>query len=149
LPTNSSLSLTLDRLYTTTTVSFKGKLQRDELHINHEPAQEKQRLRVAKFLDDIRLRAGMNQYAVVTSFNEMPTAAALASSASGFAALTAAASQALGLGLDEPALSRLARRGSGSACRSVLGGFVEWQKGERDDGDDSFAVPVAPQNHWD
>lgn len=149
LPTNSSLSLTLDKLYTTTTVTFDEKLKRDELHINHRPSDENQRLRVAMFLDDVRSMTGTDQYAMVTSINEMPTAAGLASSASGFAALAAAAAEALELRLDEPSLSRLARRGSGSACRSILGGFAEWRKGSREDGSDSFAVPVAPQNHWD
>src|SRR5699024_4554981 len=56
---------------------------------------------------------------------------------------------ALEMDIDLPALSRITRQGSGSACRSVYGGFVEWQKGEREDGSDSFAVPIAPQNHWD
>ncbi|OGN88598.1 MAG: diphosphomevalonate decarboxylase, partial [Chloroflexi bacterium RBG_13_48_10] len=71
----------------------------------------------------------------------------IASSASGFAALSLAASSAAGLKLDEKALSRLARLGSGSACRSIPGGFVEWQAGTNDD--NSYAYSIAQPGHWD
>jgi diphosphomevalonate decarboxylase len=70
----------------------------------------------------------------------------IASSASAFAALTVAAAAAAGLDLDVASLSRLARRGSGSACRSIFGGFVEWAPGEGDE--DSLAAPLAPGTHW-
>ncbi len=63
--------------------------------------------------------------------------------------MAAAATKALGLTLTEQELSRLTRQGSGSACRSIYGGFAEWQKGEHEDGTDSYAVPIAPQDHWD
>src|SRR5699024_6045914 len=89
-----------------------------------------------------------NLYAKVHSHNAVPTAAGFASSASGFAALAAAAAKALQLHLDDSALSRITRQGSGSACRSVYGGFVEWHKGKLDDGSDSYAVQIAPQDHW-
>ena len=91
--------------------------------------------------------AGIPTYARVESQNNFPTGAGLASSASGFAALSLAASQAAGLELDEKDLSRLARTGSGSACRSIPGGFVEWQAGSNDE--DSYAYSIAPPNHWD
>lgn len=149
LPANSSLSLTVDRLSTTTTVSFDPDLAEDRLILNQKSADEKSMARVSRFLDRTRFLTNTNQHATVISRNVVPTAAGLASSASGFAALAAAASRALGLQLDEPTLSRLARQGSGSACRSVFGGFVEWQKGKRRDGMDSYAVPVASQSHWD
>jgi len=84
---------------------------------------------------------------VVTSENNFPTGAGIASSASGFAALAVAAARAAGLDLDEAALSRLARTASGSACRSVPGGFVEWRTGETDD--DSYASSIATPGHWD
>src|SRR5699024_11490690 len=64
-------------------------------------------------------------------------------------ALAGAERRGLEMDIDLPALSRIARQGSGSACRSIYGGFVEWQKGEREDGTDSYAVPIAPKNHWD
>ena len=80
------------------------------------------------------------------SENNFPTGSGIASSASAFAALSLAASKAAGLQLDERSLSRLARRGSGSACRSVPAGFVEWQSGEDDDS--SYAFSLAPADHW-
>jgi len=79
----------------------------------------------------------------------VPRGVGLASSAAAFAALALAASRAAGLALDPSALSALARRGSGSAARSVLGGFVEWRRGERADGRDSVAEPLAPPDFWD
>jgi diphosphomevalonate decarboxylase len=84
--------------------------------------------------------------AEVVSENNFPTGAGIASSASAFAALTLAASKAAGLDLPDAELSRLARRGSGSACRSIPGGFVEWQPGTGDE--DSFAVSIAAPDHW-
>ena len=85
----------------------------------------------------------------MTSQINFPTAAGLASSASGFAALALAATRAAELDLDERELSILARRGSGSASRSIPGGFVEWHRGHRDDGTDSFAESIASPDHWD
>src|SRR5699024_9622109 len=85
----------------------------------------------------------------ISSKNDVPTAAGFASSASGFAALAAAASKAIGLEVSEEELSRITRRGSGSACRSIYGGFAEWKMGEKDDGSDSYALPIAPKDHWD
>src|SRR5690625_7853009 len=83
------------------------------------------------------------------SINAVPTAAGFASSASGFAALAAAATRALDLTVSDKELSRLTRQGSGSACRSIYGGFAEWEQGSLADGSDSYAVPIAPANHWD
>jgi diphosphomevalonate decarboxylase len=103
--------------------------------------------RVSTFLNRVRQLAGTKVFARVDSQNNFPTGAGIASSASGFAALSLAASRAAGLELDEKDLSRLARTGSGSACRSIPGGFVEWQAGY-DDGD-SYAYSIAPPNHWD
>ncbi len=102
--------------------------------------------RTVEFLDLVRAMAGFTWYAEVTSENNFPTGAGIASSASGFAALCLAASRAAGLDLDEAGLSRLARRGSGSACRSIPGGFVEWLAGEDDQS--SYAYSLAPAEHW-
>jgi diphosphomevalonate decarboxylase len=88
-------------------------------------------------------------HAEVTSENNFPTAAGLASSSSAFAALALAAAAAAGQPIDRARLSVIARQGSGSACRSLWGGFVEWRMGARADGTDSHGVPVAPADHWD
>lgn len=150
LPMNNSLSLTLDAFYTETTVTFNRDFTEDVFYLDGEIIIGDQFTKVSKFLDLIRNYAETpNLFAEVCSTNAVPTAAGFASSASGFAALAAAATCALKLQIDEPTLSRLTRQGSGSACRSIYGGFVEWEKGLKDDGSDSYAVPVAPQDHWD
>ena len=149
LPYNNSLSVTLDQLYSETTVRFNPDLQSDVFILNGQPGTEHDQMKVTNFLNHIRDLANVNDYAVVTSNNHVPTAQGLASSASGFAALATAAATALNLGLNAQQLSRIARQGSGSACRSIYDGFVEWVKGERTDGHDSYAVPIAGQNHWD
>lgn len=150
LPTNNSLSLTLDGLYTTTTVHFENHLTKDVFYLNNEQIVGTAYKRVTSFLDIIRQKANKeNLYAKVVSTNEVPTAAGFASSASGFAALAAASTRAIGLHLTDKELSRITRRGSGSACRSIYGGFAEWQMGSHPDGTDSYAVQIAPQNHWD
>lgn len=150
LPTNNSLSVTLDGLYTETTVHFQEQLTEDVFTLNNETITGIPYDRVAEFLNLFRQYTGKNElYAQVDSTNHVPTAAGFASSASGFAALAAATAKALKLDLSNEELSKFTRQGSGSACRSVYGGFVEWEKGELEDGSDSFAVQVAPQNHWD
>jgi diphosphomevalonate decarboxylase len=145
LPAVGSISVTLDALLTQTTVSFRDDLRRDELLLSGEAADA---TRVGAFLDIVRERAGIGAHALVESSNDFPTAAGLASSASGFAALAVAASAAAGLELDERELSVLARRGSGSAARSIFGGVVELHTGIRDDGADSFAEPVLSPDDW-
>src|SRR5699024_7417694 len=124
LPTNNSLSLTLDGFYTTTTVHFRKELTADQFFLNEESIQGVQLERVTNFLDLVRDLAGeRNLFAEVKSVNKVPTAAGFASSASGFAALAAASAKALNLKLTDQELSRLTRQGSGSACRSIYGGF--------------------------
>lgn len=150
LPTNSSLSLTLDGFHTTTTVDFQEELTADNFLLNEEKVTGEAFRRVTTFLDLIRNLSGKETlYANVHSINEVPTAAGLASSASGFAALAAAGTKAIGMNLTDQELSRLTRQGSGSASRSIYGGFVQWEMGEKADGSDSYAVPIAPQEHWD
>ncbi|MCL3778578.1 MULTISPECIES: diphosphomevalonate decarboxylase [unclassified Actinomyces] len=143
LPTTSSLSLTLDETWTTTTVSFDGgDGGEDSVTINGVRAQGTARERVHRFLSLVRERAGLDEGAAasVTSTSTVPLAAGLASSAAGFAALAGAASRAAGLDLGARDLSRLARRGSGSASRSVFGGLVRWNRGTDDA--TSYAEPV-------
>src|SRR5439155_20764012 len=103
--------------------------------------------RVVRFLDLVRAAARGRERAKVVLRSTMPRGIGLASSAAAFAALALAASRAAGLTPDPSALSALARRGSGSAARSIFGGFVEWHRGERADGVDSFAEPLAPIDH--
>ena len=150
LPMNNSLSLTLDGFYTTTTVTFKEELEKDAFVLNEQVVTGEAYNRVTNYLDLIRNLAGKsNLYAEVYSVNAVPTAAGFASSASGFAALAAAATRAIGLNVNEQELSKITRQGSGSACRSIYGGFAEWVKGEKLDGSDSYAVPIVPKEYWD
>ena len=146
LPANGSISMNLAGLTTTTRVAFSPDLTADTLILNGQTASEPTRERVCRFLDQVRALAGSTLFAEVVSDNNFPTGAGIASSASAFAALSLAASQALGLQLDEAALSRLARLGSGSACRSIPTGFVEWQPGCSDA--DSYAFSLADPDHW-
>lgn len=149
LPTNSSLSLTLDGFYTETSVEFKEGLVKDIFELDQEIITGVAYNRVSAYLDLIRSFARTDMHAEVHSTNAVPTAAGFASSASGFAALAAAATKALDIDVTDTDLSRLTRQGSGSACRSIYGGFVQWEEGTRDDGLDSYAVPIAPKEHWD
>ena len=147
LPSNSSLSMNLAGLETRTQVDFDEAFHRDELILNGAEQEGAALVRVSAFLDLVRSMGGIKAGARVESTNNFPSGAGVASSASAFAALALAASRAAGLDLDEAALSRLARRGSGSASRSVPGGFVEWRAADKDE--DSFAYSVAPAGHWD
>ena len=146
LPSNASISMNLDGLYSRTTVSFQPSLPFDELIINGHEIAGAGRDRVSYILDIIRGMANIHERAEVMSENNFPSGAGIASSASAFAALALAGSKAAGLNLSEQELSRLARRGSGSASRSIPGGFVEWQTGTSDE--DSFAFSIAEPSHW-
>jgi diphosphomevalonate decarboxylase len=144
LPSTSSLALTVDRFVTRTTVEWGAG--RDEVILDGAPAEQRATTRVLRFLD---LVAADRPPCRVESASNFPVAAGLASSSSAFAALALAASDAAGRHLDPARLSALARRGSGSACRSLAGGFVHWRRGEEPDGSDSFALPVAASAGWD
>ena len=148
IPYNSSISVTLDRLRSRTTVRFEPDLPDDRVELNGAVATGAPREDVVRFLDRVRDLAQVTDRASVRSHNNFPTASGLASSASGFAALTGAATAALGLSLSGRELSRLARLGSGSASRSVFGGFVEWRAGTRPDGRDCYARPLFGPDHW-
>jgi len=141
LPATGSLSLTLDAFGTDTEVVCHDG-DTDVIMLDGAPLSHGEATRVSRFLDLVRDRAGRRDRCRVSSRNDVPTAAGLASSASGFAALALAASAAFDVHLDEVALSILARRGSGSAARSVFGGFVLLHRGTREDGDDCHAVPL-------
>ena len=150
LPMNGSVSMTLDKLFTKTTVEFSEKLAKDEFVLGGKKfaGNEDEFSEVKAFLDLVRQKAKTRARAKVVSENNFPTAAGLASSASGYAALALAAGKAAGLEPDAKELSMLARRGSGSASRSIFGGFVEWVNGKKKDGSDCYAKQIASPEHW-
>jgi diphosphomevalonate decarboxylase len=154
LPQNGSISLTLDALWTRTRVTYSESTGPDQLWLNGQLASEPMRLKVQRLLDLLRHQAAGSSgtplgAAKIESENNFPTGAGLASSASGFAALALAATAAAGLERSRPELSKLARQGSGSACRSLYGGFAEWQRGVAADGADSYAIPLVEKPDWD
>jgi diphosphomevalonate decarboxylase len=159
LPATGSLSLTLAELGTTTEVRFlteraagdaanAANAANDRVLVDGRLAEAGFSRRVSRFLDLVRAQAGLRATAEVSTVNSVPTAAGLASSASGFAALALAASRAAGLQLSPAQLSALARQGSGSAARSIFGGFVEMAAGERPDGSDAVAHPLPQAADW-
>jgi diphosphomevalonate decarboxylase len=143
LPATSSLSVTLDRFETRTTVTWG--VRRDEIVLDGQAVEGRPARRVLDFLD---LLDPQRPPCRVVSGSNFPVAAGLASSSSAFSALALSASTASGRSLDPSALSVLARRGSGSACRSLWGGFVHWDRGERDDGLDSHGHPIDLSQPW-
>lgn len=164
LPLTSSLSLTVDKLVTTTTVIAEDSLRADEVVINGAQQSGKPYARVVRHLDRLRGRVGSEARCRVVSRNDFPSSAGLASSASAFAALTIAGFAALGAevldvpgatpdssasgpAVDPREASTFARLGSGSASRSIFGGFVEWHAGKTHE--ESFAEQVAPPSHID
>jgi len=147
IPSNGSISMNLDGLYTRTQVWFDSQFDHDELFLEGHQVSGTAQNRVSALLDRVRDMAGLALYANIQSHNNFPTGTGIASSASAFAALTVAACCAAGLELSQRDLSRLARTGSGSACRSIPGGFVEWQPG--DDDETSYGFTIAPASHWE
>ncbi|KAI5926023.1 diphosphomevalonate decarboxylase [Camillea tinctor] len=162
LPTNSSLSVTLSqadlRTLTTATCSstYTGE---DTLTLNGSPSdisgartqaclRELRSLRAALEEKDPSLPKLSKMPLRLVSENNFPTAAGLASSAAGFAALVRAIANLYELPNSPTELSIIARQGSGSACRSLFGGYVAWRHGSQEDGLDSKAVEIAPASHW-
>lgn len=148
LPYNSSISMTLDKLYTTTTVEFSEEYDNYQVIINKETVVGGEHHRVVNHLELLKQQTNVSGFAKVESTSNFPKKAGLASSASGFAALTLAGSKALGLTLTSKDLSIMSRRGSGSASRSIFGGFVKWVKGSELDGSDSYAVSLVGIDYW-
>ena len=147
LPMNGSVSMNISGATTTTTVEFNSTLGVDVVELQGKTLDERQVQRVSKHLDRIRQLGGFTTPAKVISHNNFPMGAGIASSASAFAALTVAGTAAAGLDLSERDLTILARQGSGSACRSVPAGFVQWHYGETNEA--SYAEEIAPPEHWD
>lgn len=137
LPTNSSLSISLPELGTKTTIQLLDAAQ-DKVILNNKEQDPTSifATRLSKYLDFFR---PANQSFLIETTNTVPTAAGLASSASGYAALVLALDDLYGWQLDKKQLSILARLGSGSASRSIYEGFAIWHKGEKAEGTDSYA----------
>src|SRR5260221_11030693 len=146
LPASGSISMNLGGLFTRTTVEFMPKLAADSVSVDGQEMSGAGLDRVSRHLDYMRKLASVPQHARVTSASNFPVGAGIASSASAFAALSLAAAAALGLELSERELSSIARLGSGSASRSVPGGFVEWYAGTTHE--TSYAETFAPAEHW-
>jgi len=154
LPENSSVSITLDEsLHVRTSVLFDQRLKEDALFIDgtkqdlKDPKNEKNRF-IPNALDFLRGKAGIKTRALISSESHMPKAAGVASSAAGGAAIAYAGAVAAGLELSQEQISIGARLVSGSASRSMFGGFVIWDKGERTDGLDSYARQLADKSYW-
>ena len=146
LPANGSISMNLGGLYTRSQVVFDEAFEEDSLELNGAETVGPALERVQHISGPLRQLSGSNHKARVISENNFPIGTGIASSASAFASLALAASTAAGLELSERQLSRLARLGSGSASRSVPGGYVEWLTGEKDE--ESYAYTIAPADHW-
>lgn len=139
IPANDSISMNLSNLFTITTVEFNEVFTKDEVIINNQVDTEKKE-RVIKFINLIRDKFQISKKVKIVSKNNFPLSVGLSSSASAFAALTVAAVKAAGFNLNKKELTCLARQGSGSACRSIPDGFVEWQ-GET-------AKSLYPPEYW-
>ncbi|CAN5781633.1 diphosphomevalonate decarboxylase [soil metagenome] len=148
LPLNNSISMTLAAAHTTTTVAWdtESQLTVDQITLDGQRLDERSAQRLVRHLDRLRAAAGVDHRAQVVSQNNFPMASGIASSASGFAALTIAGCRALDLDLTDAELSALARLGSGSASRSLFGGFVEWERGF--DHASSVAHQLYPPDYW-
>ena len=146
LPLNPSLSMTLSSCVTRTTVELLDASSADAFSIDGRTVSDKTRRRVWEFMESLRRIAGRKERARIDATNSFPTGCGIASSASGFAALAQAATVVYGLQPDAHELSRVARLGSGSAARSVMGGFVLLHHGTRHE--EAFAEQVAPEAAW-
>ncbi|PIA28286.1 hypothetical protein AQUCO_07200144v1 [Aquilegia coerulea] len=166
LPINDSISVTLDpeHLCTTTTVAVSPSFESDKMWLNGKEISLAGG-RYQSCLREIRSRANDVEdeekgisikkqdwdklHVHIASFNNFPTAAGLASSAAGFACLVYSLAKLMNVKEEQGKLSAIARQGSGSACRSLFGGFVKWIMGNEANGSDSMAVQLASETHWD
>ncbi|KAK2973934.1 hypothetical protein RJ640_001402 [Escallonia rubra] len=166
LAINDSISVTLDpaHLCTTTTVAVSPTFDQDRMWLNgkeisllggrYQNCLREIRSRATDLEDEkqgikITKREWEKLHVHIASHNNFPTAAGLASSAAGFACLVFSLAKLMNVKEDQGALSAIARQGSGSACRSLYGGFVKWVMGKEENGSDSIAVQLADEKHWD
>lgn len=153
LPQNSSFSITLDAgdtLITRTSVVFSEKFTEDVFYLDGKKQDMSDPELQERFfaINKLRELAKTDAKVLVVSNNSFPTASGLASSASGLSALIFASAKALDLRLNSDKLSEITRIGSGSACRSLFGGLVEWSRGTMPDGSDSTARQAFDERHW-
>ncbi|KAG6414860.1 hypothetical protein SASPL_122234 [Salvia splendens] len=166
LPINDSISVTLDpgHLCTTTSVAVSPAFTHDRIWLNGKEVSlsggrfqnvlREIRSRATDYEDEKRgikiTKKDWEKLCVhIVSYNNFPTAAGLASSAAGLACLVFSLAKLMNVKEDHSQLSAIARQGSGSACRSLYGGFVKWIMGKEDNGSDSIAVQLADEKHWD
>ena len=140
LPFHDSISVCTAPLTTRTTIEF-GEFPRDSATIDDHPVGGHEMERILSVVDPVRARAKTSAHFRMASVNDFPSNVGLGASASGFAALALASCAAAGLDLDLQEVSRIARRGAGSAARAVTGGFSKWRMGVADE--DSFSVQLA------
>ncbi len=145
LPTKNSLSIGLEALQTTTSISLYDC---DKITLDGKLLDQEISKNIRTFLGRFRKLYGIKECFSIESTNHFPTAAGLASSASGYAALALGLNKLCKIALSKKECSILARQGSGSASRSVYGGFVQWHKGKQADGSDSYAEQLFDANHW-
>lgn len=151
LPINSSISASLhiDHMCTTTTVAASREFIKDRIWLNgREESMDNPRLQTV--LHKVKERASNKNelkdcHIHICSENNFPTAAGLASSAAGYACLVYALSKLFKI---QGNVTDIARLGSGSACRSLDGGFVQWNMGDKESGTDSIAEQLATEEHW-
>lgn len=144
IPYNNTISMNLSGLETKTTIEFSGGYKKDTLILNGKQIDAS---RTKQLLDYTRKIAGNQDYAKIVSQNNFPSGAGIASSASAYSAMALASCSALELKLDEKEISSIARLGSGSACRSIPGGFSEWIAGNSHES--SYAYQIAPPEQFD
>ncbi len=151
LPQAGSVSMTMSGMTAHTTVEFNDSYKEDIFILDekeYKAGSEAYDDYIEKFLGIVRKISGTDTKVKIQSQNNFPTGAGLASSAAGFAALAKAVDSALNLSLSDKELSILARQGSGSATRSIFGGFAEWKRGKLADGSDSFAEQIVKEAYW-
>jgi len=148
LPINDSISVTLssDQMHAKTTVARSKSFANDRIWLNGTE-ENIENPRLANCLKEIRKKAKIDdeEHFHICSENNFPTAAGLASSAAGYACLVYALCKLCKV---EGDFSEIARQGSGSACRSIYGGFVQWHMGAAESGEDSIASVVKEAEHW-
>ena len=151
LPQNSNISVTLDAFFVKSTIEFSEKYKKDILISNGKRIKENSieySQYLEPFLEKVRKLSKKNLKAKIKTESNFPKSAGFASSAAFFCSLALAINKALNLNLDKKNLTILSRMGSGSACRSIYGGFVEWKRGKKKDGSDSFCIQIANENWW-